>query len=136
MDTLKNIYEGQKVSGIVKNIKPYGAFIKIENGPVGLAYIEDLSVARIKSPYERFEIGQKVDVMVKSIENAEKFSEGMKVKGIVRETEKNKNGVFIELTPNLVGMIEYKEGLNYGEPIDVCIKKIIPEKKKIKLTLI
>ena len=155
MDTLKNIYEGQKVSGIVKNIKPYGAFIKIENGPVGLAYIEDLSVARIKTPYERFEIGQKVDVMVKSIdrdkekvflsykellgtweENAEKFSEGMKVKGIVRETEKNKNGVFIELTPNLVGMIEYTEGLNYGEPIDVCIKKIIPEKKKIKLTLI
>ena len=28
----------------------------------------------------------------------------------VRETEKNKNGIFIELTPNLVGMAEYKEG--------------------------
>ena len=153
MNSLKNIYEGQKVSGIVKNIKPYGAFIKIENGPVGLAYIEDLSVARIKSPYERFEIGQKVDVIVKSINkdkiflsyketlgtweaNVKKFSEGMKVKGIVRETEKNKNGVFIELTPNLVGMIEYKEGLNYGETVDVCIKKIVPDKKKIKLTII
>ena len=155
MNLLKNIYEGQKVSGVVKNIKPYGAFIEIEDGPVGLAYIEDLSVARIKSPYERFEIGQKVDVMVKSIdreqdkvflsykevlgtweENAEKFSEGMKVKGIVRETEKNKNGVFIELTPNLVGMIEYEEGLKYGETVDVYIKRIIPEKKKIKLTII
>ena len=68
MKTLKNLCEGQKVSGVVKNIKPYGAFIKIEDGPVGLAYIEDLSVARIKSPYERFEIGQKVDVVVKSID--------------------------------------------------------------------
>ena len=31
----------------------------------------------------------------------------MTVKGIVRDTEKNKNGVFIEMTPNLVGMTEY-----------------------------
>ena len=68
-------------------------------------------------------------------ENVEKFKERTKVKGIVRETDKNKNGIFIELTPNLVGMAEYTENVEYGQEVDVYIKKIIPEKKKIKLLI-
>ena len=117
-----------------------------------MIHIEDLSVARIKTPLERVKIGQKVKVVVKYIgkndgrinlsyketfgtweENAKIFATGMRVKGIIRETEKNKNGIFIELTPNLVGMVEYKEGLKYGEKIDVIIKKIDYDKKKVKL---
>jgi ribosomal protein S1 len=156
LNWVKNdIQEGQEVCGIVKNIKPYGAFVEIGGGVVGLAHIEDLSVARIKSPYERLKIGQKINIMVKSIdrdsgklilsykekfgtwdENIKNFEEGTKVKGIVRETEKSKNGIFIELTPNLVGMAEYKENLEYGQSVNVYIKKIIPEKKKIKLVII
>ena len=69
-------------------------------------------------------------------ENAQKFTPGIKVQGIVRETEKNKNGIFIELTPNLVGMAEYEEGLQYGQTVDVYVKKIDPEKKKVKLLII
>ena len=151
----KNLQEGQTVDGIVKSIKPYGAFIEIGGGIVGLVHIEDLSIARIKSPYERLKIGQKVKIMVKSIdrnkgkvllsykeilgsweENVKKFISGTKVKGIVRETEKNKNGIFIELTPNLVGMVEYKEGLKYGQNVDVYIKKIDNQKKKVKLLIV
>ena len=138
--TEEDMYEGQILSGTVKSIKPYGAFIKLENGITGLAYIEDLSVARIKTPEERLKIGQSLQIMVKSIdreqkkvmltykellgtweENAEKFQEKTTVKGIVRETEKNKNGIFIELTPNLVGMAEYKENLEYGQEVEVYI---------------
>ena len=58
---------GDNIKGIVKNITPYGAFIDIGGGVVGLAYIEDLSVARIKTPYERLKIGQNVNIVVKSI---------------------------------------------------------------------
>ena len=151
----KDLQVGQKISGIVKNIKPYGVFIEIGGGVVGLAHIEDLSIARIKSPEERVKIGQKLDVVVKSIdrdegkvilsykellgtweENVQKFQEKTQVQGIVRETEKNKNGIFIELTPNLVGMAEYIDGLEYGQNVNVYIKKIIPEKKKIKLIVV
>lgn len=149
-----NVEVGQILMGIVKNIKPYGAFIEIGGGIVGLAHIEDLSVARIKTPYERLKIGQKVKIVVKSIdrftgrvnlsyketlgtweENAKNFSSGMKVKGIIRETEKNKNGIFIELTPNLVGMAEYSEGYEYGQRVNVYIKKIDTQKKKVKLAI-
>ena len=154
----KAIYElkpGQTLSGIVKNITKYGAFIEIGGGVVGLAHIEDLSVARIKTPFERLKIGQKVDVVVKYIdkenkkinlsykehfgtweENAQKFKIGETVKGIVRETEKNHNGIFVELTPNLVGMAEYKEGILYGQNIPVYIKKIDYSKKKVKLLFV
>ena len=152
---MEEVKQGQIVDGIVTGIQPYGAFVRMENGTDGLVYIEDLSVARIKSPKDRVKIGQKIKCMVKYIdketgkvnlsyknclgtweENVSNFKEGMTVKGIVRDTEKNKNGVFIELTPNLVGMTEYTEDLKYGQTIDVCIKKIIPDKKKVKLTIV
>ena len=146
---------GQLVEGIVTGIKPYGAFVKMENGLSALVHIEDMSVARIKSPSERLEIGQKAKFVVKSIdretsrillsykeiygsweENAQKFKEGATVKGIARETEKSKNGIFIELTPNLVGLAEYKDGIEYGQDVDVYIKRIIPDKKKVKLIIV
>ena len=149
------VKQGQIVDGTVTGIQPYGAFIKMDNGADGLVYIEDLSVARIKSPKERVKVGQKIKCMVKYIDektgrislsyknclgtwddNIKDFKEGMTVKGIVRDTEKNKNGIFIELTPNLVGMAEYTEELKYGETVDVCIKRILPEKKKVKLIIV
>ncbi len=151
-DSLK---EGDVVNGIVKSIQPYGAFVEIGGGIVGLLHIEDISVARIKSPSERLKIGQKVEIMVKSIdrenkriilsykellgtweENAKKIEEGSVVSGIVRETEKNKNGIFVELMPNLVGLAEYKENVEYGQEVNVFVRKIIPEKKKIKLLIV
>ena len=66
---MKNdLKEGMIVCGIVKNIRPYGAFVEIGGGIVGLVHIEDMSIARIKSPYERFKIGQKIKIMIKSID--------------------------------------------------------------------
>ena len=150
-DSLK---ENMIVKGRIKGIQPYGAFIELENGTVGLLHIEDKSVDRIKTPFDRFSIGDEVNVKIKNIdkeknrimftykellgtweENAKLFKEGTKVKGIVRNTEAHKNGIFIELKPNLVGMAEYQDGIEYGSQIDVYIKKIIPEKKKIKLII-
>ncbi len=68
-------------------------------------------------------------------DNIKEFKQGTVVHGIVRDTEKSKNGIFIELKPNLVGLAEYKENLEYGQNVDVYIKKIVPEKKKVKLLI-
>ena len=151
---INEITKGSKVSGFIKNIQPYGAFIHTDNGLEGLLYIEDISVARIKTPFERFKIGQRIDVLIKDVDleknkiyfsykellgtwedNVKEFKEKTVVQGIVRETEKNKRGIFIELKPNLVGMAEYKEGMEYGQKVDVYIKKIVEDKKKIKLII-
>lgn len=150
-----NLKPGMVVNGIVRNMRKFGAFIEIGGGVVGLLHIEDISVSRIKSPEERFFNGQKINVMIKSIdkdnnkivlsykellgdwdENIKEYTEKTVVEGIVKETDKFKNGIFIELKPNLVGLAEYKEGVEYGQKVNVYIKKIIKERKKIKLLII
>ena len=151
----ENLHSGMIVKGIVKNIRKFGVFVEIGGGVVGLLHIEDISVSRIKSPEERFSIGQKIDVMVKSIdkennkivlsykellgdwdENVKGYNEKTVVEGIIKESDKFKNGIFVELKPNLVGMAEYKEGFEYGQKVNVYIKKIIKDRKKIKLLII
>lgn len=152
---MSDLKPGDVVKGIITNICPFGAFVEIGGGVSGLLHIEDISVARIKSPFERFKIGQKINVMIKCIrkenstidltykellgtweENVKNIKEGNVVQAIVREKEKNNKGIFIELTPNLVGLAEYTEEIKYGQKVNVLVKKIIPEKKKIKLILV
>lgn len=152
---LENLESGMILEGKVKNIKSYGAFIEVENGLTGLLRIDDISISRIKTPSERLNIGQKIKVMIKSIDEKEKkinfthkellgnwednikdLEEKMVIKGIIKEPDKQKKGIFVELKPNLVGMAEYKEGYNYGDIVDVFVKKINKDKKKIKLNIL
>lgn len=151
----ENLKPGQVVKGIVKNIRKYGVFVEIGAGVTGLLHIEDISVSRIKSPEERFYSGQKIDVMIKSIDkekkqivlsykellgtwedNVKDISEKMVIDGIIKESDKYKNGIFVELKPNLVGMAEYQEGYQYGDKVKVYVKKIINDRKKIKLVIV
>lgn len=146
---------GKKVYGTVINIKPYGAFVKVGDNTVGLLHIEDISVARMKSPEERLKVGEKIPVIVKAIDkkdsrfslsykellgswqdNIKGIEVGQEIQGIIRETAKGNKGIFIELKPNLVGMSEYKPNYNFGDRVNVVVKKIIPEKHKVKLKII
>ena len=54
--------------------------------------------------------------------------------GIVRSVEEY--GVFVELTPNLAGLAEPREGVRAGQYAGVYIKSILPEKMKMKLIII
>lgn len=154
LDWAIGLKEGENVKGIVRSIKPYGAFVEIGGGSSGLLYISDISVARMKTPEERLSLGQKIDVKIKMVdkknrkfylsykemlgtweENVSEFQEGSITEGIVKETANNNAGIFIELKPNLIGMCEYTDSVKYGDKVNVKIKKIIPEKKKIKLVI-
>lgn len=146
---------GMVIEGKVTNIKKYGVFVDLGNGISGLLHIEDISISRIKTPKERFFVGENIKVIVKSIdeeskrvvlshkellgnwdENIEEFQEKMIVDGTIKDADQFKNGLFIELKPNLVGLAEYKDGFNYGQKVKVYIKKIIKDKKKIKLLIV
>ena len=160
-DTTNNVILSRKsvqqeaLNWLKTNLQPGMVVNGIGGGIVGLLHIEDISVSRIKSPEERFSIGQKINVMIKSIdnennkvvlsykellgdweENIKEYNEKTVVEGTVKEADKYKNGIFIELKPNLVGLAEYKEGLEYGQRVNVYIKKIIKDRKKIKLLII
>lgn len=75
MDTLK---EGDIITGEVKNIADFGAFVDL-GGIDGLLHITDMSWGRINHPSEMVKVGQKVEVKILNIDREkEKIALGMK----------------------------------------------------------
>jgi small subunit ribosomal protein S1 len=60
---------GQQVTGVVKNLVPYGAFVQLENGLEGLLHISELSWQNeVSDPSEVLNVGDQVTVMVYEID--------------------------------------------------------------------
>ncbi|MCL1858333.1 MAG: S1 RNA-binding domain-containing protein [Oscillospiraceae bacterium] len=137
----------------VTHLEPFGCFCDVGCGVISLLPIDCISISRISHPSDRYQIGQFIKAIIKFIdyeakkvslthkellgtweENAAKFQPGQTAAGIVRSVEQY--GIFIELTPNLAGLAEYKDDIREGQNAAVYIKNIIPERMKIKLVLI
>ena len=150
---LRRLVPGDILPVRVTHEEPFGAFVDVGCGIVSLLSIDCISVSRISHPRDRFSCGDYLRAAVRSIdrrtgricmtskellgtwkENADLYEVGQTVTGVVRSIENY--GIFIELTPNLAGLAEYKEGVSVGDGAAVYIKSINPEKMKIKLVLI
>lgn len=68
---------GAVMDGVVETIKPYGAFVSLENGLSGLVHVSQISRNRIKHPAAVLKEGQRVTVKIISTEN-HKISLSMK----------------------------------------------------------
>lgn len=68
---------GAVVEGTVESLKPYGAFVLLENGLTGLVHISQISKNRIKHPAVLLKEGQKVTVKILSTAD-QKISLSMK----------------------------------------------------------
>ncbi|MET3635016.1 S1 RNA-binding domain-containing protein [Streptococcus porcorum] len=55
---------GQKVRGTITGIKPYGAFVSLENGTMGLIHISEIKTGYIDNIYHVLSVGQDVLVQV------------------------------------------------------------------------
>jgi len=55
---------GDVVTGIIKRMVPFGAFVELEDGVEGLVHISQISNVRINKPDEVLSLGQKVDMKV------------------------------------------------------------------------
>ena len=69
---------GQKFKGKITGIKPFGAFVQLENGKSGLVHISELSDKFVTSVDEVVEIGQEVEVRVKEVADNGKLNFSMK----------------------------------------------------------
>ncbi len=140
---LSSLAAGDIIDAKITHLESFGAFADIGCGIVSLLSIDCISVSRISHPSDRFTVGDRIKVVVKSIdgeqgrifvthkellgtweENAALFEVGQTVAGIVRSIEEY--GIFVELTPNLAGLAEYREGITVGQTAAVYIKNIIP----------
>lgn len=123
---VSNLQEGQRLTGIVKNLTDYGAFIDL-GGVDGLLHVTDISWKRINHPADILKIGEPVEVVVVRFnKDTQRISLGMKQlevdpwKGVeerfvVGSRHKGKvtniadYGAFIELEPAVEGLIYVTE---------------------------
>ena len=144
---------GDIIPAKVTHLEPFGAFVDIGCGIVSLLSVDCISVSRISHPSDRLSPGDSIMAVVKSVdaesgrvymthrellgtweENAALFAPTQTVSGVVRSIESY--GIFVELTPNLAGLAELRDGVAVGDRCAVYIKSIIPERMKIKLVII
>lgn len=155
---------GTKLTGTVRNLTEFGAFVEIDDGIDGLIHISDMSWSkRLKHPSDVLEKGDEVEAMVLNIDSEnQRLSLGLKqlatdiwddffsntkvgdvVEGkIVRITN---FGAFVELGEGIEGLIHVSEfenqtgsedaGLKVDETINMRVIKLSPEDRKIGLSI-
>ncbi len=148
---LSNLQVGDVIDAKVTHLERFGAFIDIGAGINALIPIDMLSVSRITHPSERLTEGDSIKVVLRKREpdkltfslkellgtwqeNADNFSTGETVTGVVRSIEDY--GVFVELAPNLAGLAEPQDNLFVGQQVAVYVKSVIPSKMKVKLVIV
>jgi len=155
---------GDKVSGTVKRMADFGAFVDI-GGVDALLHVSDIAWRRIDNPAEMLKVGQKVTAEVIKLnpetgkvsismkvlqedpwkQAAAHYETGMRVTGTVRRLLDF--GAVVELEPGIEGLIHRSEMswvrkdvnptqvLAEGDVVDVAILEIEPESRRIRLSL-
>ncbi len=128
-EVAKKYPTGTVITGVVRNLTNYGAFIEIEEGIDGLLHVSDMSWTRkVSNPSEVVQKGQKLTCQVLSVDQERKrvalglkqmandpwegdipgrYLPGQKVSGKV--TKLTNFGVFVELEPGLEGLLHISE---------------------------
>jgi small subunit ribosomal protein S1 len=156
--------EGDTVTGTVRSLVPYGAFIDI-GGVDGLLHISDMAHSRVAKPEDVLTAGQEIQVKILKIDpETKKISLGLKqlqpepwltvpdrlvagqrITGTV--TRLADFGAFVEIEPGVEGLIHISEMsygkklrhpsdmLKEGDRVDAIILGIKPEERRISLGL-
>ncbi len=165
-DTIAERYPvGSIITGKVRNLTDFGAFVEVEDGIDGLIHISDMSYnRRIKHPNEVLKKGDTVQARVINVDGenqrlslsvreflpnewdnfAKSHNVGDEVTGIVSKI--TDFGLFIRLADGVEGLAHvseiHRDGrvkldrmFHQGEPIRTRIIKIDPAERKIGLTV-
>ena len=163
-ELLATLSEGQILSGVVKNITDYGAFVDL-GGLDGLLHVTDISWRRVNHPTEVLSVGQTVKVQViRFNRETQRISLGMKqleadpwegvdVKYPVatkfngRVTNITDYGAFVELEPGVEGLVHVSEMswtkknvhpgkiVSTSQEVEVMVLEVDPDKRRISLGL-
>ncbi len=159
---LETIAVDQILTGEVKNITDFGAFVDV-GGIDGLLHVTDMSWGRVKHPSQLVQVGLKINVMVLSFDpESERISLGLKqmsdnpwktaverypVGSVVRGrvVSMTDYGAFVQLEEGIEGMVHVSEMswtrrvrhpnelMQMEQEVDVMILTVDPESEKIAL---
>jgi small subunit ribosomal protein S1 len=79
---------GKEITGTITNLTDFGIFVELEEGIEGLVHISEISKEKIKSPIEKFKIGDVITAKVMNI-NTEERRIGLSVKRLEIEDERS-----------------------------------------------
>ena len=158
---LASIQEGQVITGTVKNVTDFGAFIDL-GGIDGLLHISEMSWGRVEHPKKMFKVGDKVEALIKEVNGtkialslkfdetnpwihaAEKYAVGSIVEGTVaRMTD---FGAFVELEPGIDALLHVSQiakehiekpsdVLTVGQEVTAKVVDFNEDGKKISLSI-
>jgi len=163
-ELVSNLQEGQVLSGVVKNITDYGAFVDL-GGVDGLLHVTDIAWRRINHPSEALQVGETVEVQVirfntetqrislgmKQLQSdpweaaQANFQIGTKVTG--RVTNITDYGAFVELSDGVEGLVHVSEMswtkknvhpgkiVSTSQEVEVMVLDIDSVKRRISLGL-
>ena len=156
------IQEGSQISGVIKNLTDYGAFVDL-GGIDGLLHITDITWKRINHPSEVLTVGEEVELKVTKFDKEKsRISLGLKqlsedpwenIKDTYPINSVNKAkvssltdyGFFAELDSNTEGLVHVSEidwtnknihpskVVSAGDEVDVMVLEIDVEKRRISL---
>jgi small subunit ribosomal protein S1 len=163
-ELVASLKEGQILTGVVKNITDYGAFVDL-GGVDGLLHVTDIAWRRINHPSEALHIGQSVKVQVIRFNpETQRISLGMKqleadpwegvelkypasAKFKGRVTNITDYGAFVELEPGVEGLVHVSEMswtkknvhpgkiVSTSQEVEVMVLDVDPQKRRISLGL-
>ncbi|MBT6734017.1 MAG: 30S ribosomal protein S1 [Gammaproteobacteria bacterium] len=155
--------EGKTVTGFIKNLTDYGAFIDL-GGIDGLLHITDISWKRINHPSELLRVGDEINVVVLKYDTEknrvslgmkqllddpwDKIPEKLELNTIYKGKVANiaDYGVFVDLGDNIEGLVRTSElnwtnkninpnkVVNLGDEIEVKVMEIDNDKRRISLS--
>ncbi len=150
---LNTLRPGDVIPAMVQTAADFGVFCDIGCGFTALMRIDRCCISRLERTSQLYRPGQQICTAIFAIddseglvyltgrellgtwqENAAFYRAGQTVTGTVRSILPY--GVFVELTPNLSGLAESCPGLCAGDRVSVYIRRILPEKHKIKLNIL
>ena len=79
---------GKEITGTITNLTDFGIFVELEEGIEGLVHISEISKDKIKSPTEKFKVGDVITARVMNI-NTEERRIGLSIKRLEIEDEQN-----------------------------------------------
>ncbi|OQY52615.1 MAG: 30S ribosomal protein S1 [Desulfobacteraceae bacterium 4572_89] len=77
---------GKEISGVITNLTDFGVFVELEEGIEGLVHVSEISKENVKSPKERYQIGETITARVMNI-NSDERRIGLSIKRLEEDDD-------------------------------------------------
>ena len=160
--TLEHLSEGSALTGVVKNLTDYGAFVDL-GGIDGLLHVTDMSWGRLTHPRDLVNVGDQIQVKVLKFDKEKqrvslgfkqltpdpwldaehRYPVGAHVQGrVISVTD---YGAFVELEQGIEGLVHVSEMtwskrmkhpsklVNVGDQVECAVLNVNPQERRISL---